>query len=173
MTAATRAQVRALKTKKISELKAQYLEVFGEAPRSNNRIFLQKRIAWRIQAMEEGGISERARKRALALANDADLRFQAPRRTKESPLDPMAEDGCFVTSPHSPGRDPRLPIPGTLLFRQYKGKDIVVKVLDEGFEFGGKKYRSLSAIATAVTGKKWNGFAFFNIAGNPKEASHA
>jgi len=173
MTKATRDQVRALKTKTVSELKTQYQEVFGEAPRSNNRDFLAKRIAWRIQSMEEGGISERARKRALALANDADLRVQAPRRTKESPLDAADEHGSPGTSPHSPGRDPRLPIPGTLLFRQYRGRDIVVKVLDEGFEWGGKKYRSLSSIATAVTGKKWNGFAFFSIAGNREEPSHA
>jgi len=172
MTKATRDQVRALKTKTVSELKTQYKEVFDEAPRSNNREFLAKRIAWRIQSMEEGGISERARKRALALANDADLRVQAPRRAKESSLDVADEDGNS-NSPHSPGRDPRLPIPGTLLFRQYRGRDIVVKVLDEGFEWGGKKYRSLSSIATAVTGKKWNGFAFFSIAGNREEPSHA
>ena len=68
-----------------------------------------------------------------------------------------------VTSP--PSRDPRLPVPGTLLAQEFRGRNVVVKVLDEGFEFEDRQYQSLSAIAKDVTGSKWNGFLFFGIAG--------
>ena len=71
-----------------------------------------------------------------------------------------------VTSRASGSRDPRLPLPGTLLAREFQGRDIVVKVLDNGFEFDGRRYKSLSAIAKEVTGSKWNGFLFFGIAGS-------
>lgn len=60
-------------------------------------------------------------------------------------------------------RDPRLPIPGTVITREYKGKLIEVKVLEEGFEFDGKIYRSLTNIVKKITGSVWNGFNFFNL----------
>jgi len=63
----------------------------------------------------------------------------------------------------APSHDARLPLPGTLLVREYKGRDIVVKVLDGGFEFEDRRYKSLSAIAREVTGSKWNGYLFFGL----------
>jgi len=60
-------------------------------------------------------------------------------------------------------RDKRLPIPGTVISKVYKGTIIDVKVLDKGFEYDGKAYRSLSAIAGAVTGQHWNGYLFFGL----------
>lgn len=63
-------------------------------------------------------------------------------------------------------RDRRLPLPGTLLVREYKGQSVVVKVLDEGFEYEGRRHKSLSTIAREVTGTKWNGFLFFGLAGD-------
>ena len=63
----------------MGELRGKYLEVFGEETRSYHKAFLRKRIAWRLQALAEGGLSERARRRAGELANDADLRLRAPR----------------------------------------------------------------------------------------------
>ena len=60
-------------------------------------------------------------------------------------------------------RDRRLPIPGTVISKVYKGTIIDVKVLDKGFEYDGKAYRSLSAIAGAVTGQHWNGYLFFGL----------
>ena len=94
---------------------------------------------------------------------DADLRLRAPR----DPNRPGSADvRARTTEGHiSPSRDPRLPVPGTLLAREFRGRDIVVKVLDEGFEFEDRRYQSLSAIAKDVTGSKWNGFLFFGIAG--------
>ena len=145
----------------VSQLRQKYLEVFGEASRSNHKQFLFRRIAWRIQANAEGGLSERARRRALEIANDADLRIRAP-KTKfgpDSTLDPKLSVSRKVTS----ALDPRLPPPGTYLEREYKGRRVIVKVLVDGFEFDGQIYRSLSAVASEVAGTKWNGFLFFNL----------
>jgi hypothetical protein len=64
----------------------------------------------------------------------------------------------------------RLPLPGTLITRQYKGRQIQVKVVADGFEFEGEFYKSLSAVAKKITGSHWNGFKFFNLqseGGNP------
>jgi hypothetical protein len=61
------------------------------------------------------------------------------------------------------GKDERLPIPGTVLTRQYKGHKIVVTVLENGFEYEGEVYRSLSAVAKAVTGSHWSGNLFFGL----------
>jgi hypothetical protein len=154
----------------VGELRDKYLEIFGEETRSYHKDFLRKRIAWRIQALAEGGISKRARRRAKELADDADLRIRAPR-------DPVVSGSAEIkartaTAVLSPSRDPRLPLPGTLLVREFKGMDIVVKVLDTGFEFDGRRYKSLTAIAKEVTGSKWNGFLFFGIAdGKAKNAN--
>lgn len=155
-------EIKELSRMTVGELREKYLEVFGEETRSRHKEFLRKRIAWRIQALVEGGLSERAKRRAEELANDADLRLRTPRDRVGSDL---REVKARPRSSHiSPSRDSRLPLPGTLLTREYRGRDIVVKVLDDGFEFQGRRYRSLSAIAKEVTGSKWNGFLFFGIA---------
>jgi hypothetical protein len=60
-------------------------------------------------------------------------------------------------------RDIRLPKPGDVLSRDYKGRAITVRVLESGFEHEGRRFRSLSAIAKAVTGAHWNGLLFFGI----------
>src|ERR1017187_6602927 len=154
-------EIEALSRMTTGQLQQKYLEVFGEESRSNHKQFLFRRIAWRIQALAEGGLSERARRRALELANDADLRIRAP-KTKFGPdvtLDPTLSVSRKVAS----ALDPRLPPPGTYLEREYKGRRVIVKVLVNGFEFDGEIYRSLSAIASEVAGTKWNGFLFFNL----------
>lgn len=132
----------------VGQLKQKYLEVFGEESRSNHKQFLFRRIAWRIQALAEGGLSERARRRALEIANDADLRIRAPRALfGDNPaLDPKLSVARKVVGE----LDSRLPPPGSYLEREYKGQRIIVKVLAGGFEFEGRMYRSLSAIAREV-----------------------
>jgi hypothetical protein len=146
----------------VRQLRQKYLEVFGEESRSNHKQFLFRRIAWRIQANAWGGLSERARRRALEIANDADLRIRAPRNLfgGDVHLDPSR---C-VTRKVAGEHDARLPPPGSYLEREYKGQRLIVKILTSGFEFEGRVYRSLSAIAREVTGTKWNGFLFFNCA---------
>lgn len=149
MTAEIKKQVEALADMTVAELREKYQEVFGEETRSRHKDFLRKRVIWRLQANAEGGISERARRRAEELANDADLRLVAPRRTEVRSF----------RLPH----DRRLPMPGTVLTREYRGQTIRVTVLDEGFEFQGEVYRSLSAVAREITGTRWNGFLFFGL----------
>lgn len=70
-------EVAALQRMTVKELRARYAEVFGDETRTGNKAWLVKRIAWRIQALAEGDLSERARRRAAELANDADLRAVA------------------------------------------------------------------------------------------------
>ena len=145
-------QVEALEGMTIDELRERYAEVFGEPTGSRHKRFLSKRICWGLQSREEGGLSERARRRAEELANDGDLRLLAPvART--------------VTRPFKPSHDRRLPMPGTVLTREYRGQTIAVTVLDNGFEYQGTVYRSLTAVAKAVTGQHWNGMLFFGLGG--------
>ncbi len=80
-----REEIDALGRMTVGELRAKYHEVFGEESRSNHKQFLFRRIAWRIQALAQGGLSERARRRALEIANDADLRIRAPKGFDASP----------------------------------------------------------------------------------------
>lgn len=153
-----RQQIEELRQMTVVQLREKYREVFGEESRSNHKQFLFRRIAWRIQALAEGGLSERARQRALEIANDADLRIRAPKGfDSDIPAQRRTSREVAVS-------DPRLPPPGQILVRQFKDKSIIVKVRTDGFEYENRIYRSLSAIAHEVTGTKWNGFLFFNVA---------
>jgi hypothetical protein len=146
---------------KVVALKRKYLELFGEETRSSNKQFLFRRIAWRLQADVEGDLSERARRRAAEIVEDGDLRVRAPKgfSFENAPAGrPQAIDRSH------PKRDWRLPSPGALLTRRLEDRQIVVKVLEEGFEYESRRYRSLSAIAREVTGTRWNGLLFFGLA---------
>jgi hypothetical protein len=151
-------EVAALKAMTVPELRARYAEVFGEECRSHHKALLWKRIIWRMQANAEGGLSDPARRRAEELANDADLRIYAPKVT-------AAGAGPLAVGRIAAPTDGRLPVPGTVMVREYKGRAIRVTVLDDGFECGGEVYRSLSAVAQQVTGAHWNGMLFFGMAG--------
>ncbi len=142
-----------------SELKQKYSGVFGEQARTANKDWLVKRISWRLQAVAEGDLSERARRRAAELADDADLRVTAPRTGQ--PKTDCARPINKKTS--SPSSKDRLPMPGTVLARPYKGTTILVTVREEGFEYEGTLYRSLSGVAKAVTGSHWSGHLFFGL----------
>lgn len=151
-------EVAALSRMTVKQLLARYAEVFGDAANTKNRQWLLKRISWRLQANAEGDLSERARRRAAELANDADLRLTPP-RVKTASHTPT------VTLPLPAACDRRLPPPGTVLTRPYKGGVVQVQVLAEGFEHEGTMYTSLSAVAKAVTGSHMNGFTFFRLGG--------
>jgi hypothetical protein len=116
-----------------------------------------------MQANAWGGLSERARRRALEIADDADLRIRAPRNFLKVELD----ESRTIETRVAPTEDPRLPIPGTMLVRRYRGKDIVVRVREDGFEYDGHIHRSLSSAVRVATGTPWNGFAFFGLGGKP------
>jgi len=157
-------EIAALKRMTVTELRKRHLEVFGEQTRSGHKDYLVKRIAWRLQANAEGGLSERARRirgRAEELANDADIRTHAPRAQASPGCGPGPTTTATVNFDH----DPRVPLPGSWLVRPvpYKGRNIEVKVRTNGFEWEGTVYRTLSAVAKAVTGKHWNGYHFFQL----------
>jgi hypothetical protein len=142
-----------LKTLSIDQLRIRYRQLFGEEHTTRRRDVMMRRMAWRMQSLAEGGLSERARQRALELAADADIRILIPRGSR---------DGAGKRQSGST-RDGRLPTVGTVLRRRYQDRTIEVVTLDEGFQHDGVRYESLSAIASKVTGTRWNGFLFFQL----------
>jgi hypothetical protein len=154
-------KLSALQQMGVTQLRAKYLELFGEPTKTGNKAFLFKKLAWRIQSLAEGGLSERARRRAEELARDADIRTSVPKAPAITPG--AAQRTVTMALSATDGRD-RLPIPGTVLTRTYKGKHVAVTVLDDGtFDYEGQTYRSLSAIAKVITGSHWNGYLFFGL----------
>ncbi|MEO1916059.1 MAG: DUF2924 domain-containing protein, partial [Myxococcales bacterium] len=154
-------EVASLRELATGELRQRYAQLWNEEPRSRNRQYLIRRIVWRMQADAEGDLTKRARRRAEELADDAEVRATPPK--------------CFVTMQSSDEaderrttgrvRDLRLPPSGTSLVRNFKDRQIEVRVLDTGFEFDGERYKSLTAIAKVVTGTHCNGFRFFKLGG--------
>ncbi len=137
----------------IGKLRERYAQICGEPPSVSHRGWLIRRIAWRLQALAERGLSERARRRAVELANEADLRVTSRR--------PARGEGA-ASSPMAPARSLG-PRPGAILTRRYKGQTLQVRVLLKGFEFQGQVYPSLTAVAQAATGSHWSGHRFFGL----------
>jgi hypothetical protein len=135
------AQLAALPEKTLPELKQLWRELYEREPPSGNKPFLVKRLAYRIQELAYGGLSARAEAKLNVLIEEED------RRVKGLPS----------------LRKGDRPITGTRLIRQWQGVEHCVTVLDDGFEYEGRKYRSLSAIARAITGTRWNGPLFFAL----------
>ena len=160
MDSAVLVEIENLRRASLAGLRSKFREVFQEETRSRHREHLFRRIAWRLQALAEGDLSERARGRAREIAQDGSLRTVAPR-------DFFGVDGERVQTTPSDGnrrqQDSRLPWPGVLLSRKWKGRTILVEVLAKGFRYENRHYSSLSAIAVAVTGTRWNGLAFFGL----------
>src|SRR5579871_6326596 len=115
----------------VHELRRRYAEAFGEPTAAHNRVWLIKRIAWRLQAISEGDLSERARRRAAELANDADVRLGPPK------AQPSAGELRQKPATNVAHRNERLPLRGTMITRQYKGQMLQVEVLSKGFAFRG------------------------------------
>ena len=148
----------------LAQLRVRYREVFGEEARTGHRLHLVRRIAWRLQVQAQGDLSERARRRALEIAEDADLKTQVPAHWK----------GRAPSLPRQ-SRKPdqsRIPPAGSLLQRVYQERTVVVQVLAEGFEHEGQHYASLSAVARAITGTRWNGLLFFGLTQRRKAQGH-
>jgi len=156
-------EVAALLRMTVKQLRQKYGEVFGEETNGHNKAWLVKRIAWRMQTKAEGGLSDRARKRALELADDADIRMNPP------PMKASVEDAAPVQVLKFP-HDDRLPPPGTVITRKYKGEVLHVKVRPDGFEYEGVVYASLSAAAKQITGSHCNGYLFFRLGGKGGDA---
>jgi Protein of unknown function (DUF2924) len=135
------AQVAELKTLPIAQLKQQWRELFDKEPPPFNRRYLESRLAYRIQELAYGGLKPGTITRLQALADQLDEHGARPRRQ---------------------GSKSR-PVAGTQLAREWQGVEHRVTVTDDGFVHGGKPYRSLSAIANAITGTHWNGLVFFGL----------
>jgi hypothetical protein len=131
-------QIAALKDKTTPQLRSLWTEMFGQEAPPLGRRYLEDRIAFRVQELHHGGLSDRARRKLDALADQ--LEPKAVRR-----------------------REPGRPVTGTQLRREWKGIDHVVTVREHDFEYGGRPYKSLSAIARAITNVRWNGPLFFGL----------
>ena len=151
-------EIAALGRLSVPELRTRLAAVFGAPTQAHNKVWLVKRLAWRLQALAEGDLSHRARQRAAELVHDADLRLSPP-RADQAPADAAAPQETTLRLP----ADARLPRPGSILTRRYKGRTLQVEVLAHGFAYAGQVYRSLSAVAQAVTGSHCNGYLFFRL----------
>lgn len=156
--------IDALQRMTTSELVERYEQLCNQPCRTRHRAYLIRKIAWRMQANAEGDLSERARRRAAELADDAEVRVMAP-RTQIPPPERDAPPTATRAVSSAELRDPRLPPAGSAIVRRYKGRTIRVVVLDDGqgFEWDGQRYRTLTAIAKKVTGSHLNGFRFFQL----------
>ncbi len=150
-------QIAALGGMTTQELREKFVEVYGYESGSRNRPYMQKKIAWQIQALAEGGLSPLALERIEQLAPLAPARWRPTPREVITPEEAQAQLD----------RDPRLPEAGTLLTKVHKGEVHEVKVLADGFEYSGDNYSSLSKVARAIAGTPWNGFAFFGLGRAP------
>lgn len=159
-------QLLALKQMLANDLAEKYQELYGEPTRSRNKEYLRKRLTYRIQELAEGGLSPRAVARITELGDTVPERWRM--RQKERAEKNLAES---LPAP-ADERDVRLPPPGTVLTREYKGAQLKVTVRERGFEYEGQLHRSLSSIAKLATGTAWNGFSFFGLkAGGAKKVS--
>ncbi len=171
-------EVAAMQRLSIGELREKYERVFGETTTTRHAECLIRRIAWRLQANEQGALTERARQRAIELADEAELRLTAPTRAKresQPQAGATAGSGNTVTPPPVDGETVTRPAPealrqtddelavGAQFERLYKGQKIVVTIADNGVRWKGDLYRSLTAVARAVTGSHWNGRVFFGL----------
>jgi hypothetical protein len=137
------ARLATLQTAPTADLKQQWRELFGKEPPPFNRPYLVSRLSYRVQELAYGGLKPETRARLEALGEQLDGGNVVLRRIRA---------------------DSR-PMPGTRLLREYDGVQHVVTVRADDFEFEGRPYRSLSAVARHITGTRWNGWTFFGLRG--------
>ena len=132
------ARIAALQKQTTPELREAWRELLGGEPPPFNRRYLENRIAYQLQALSYGGLSPAARAKLDRLVDEQE---------------PKASRRC------QQGR----PITGTQLRREWQGVEHVVTVREHHFEYQGRPYRSLSSVARAITGTRWNGWTFFGL----------
>ena len=135
------ARIAALKAAPTPDLRTMWRDLFETEPPRQNRRFLESRLAYRIQELEYGELKPSIVERLEALGEELDGGNVEVRKRRT---------------------DDR-PIAGTRLIREYQGVEHCATVLADGFEYRGRPYKSLSAIARAITGTRWNGWVFFGI----------
>ena len=128
------AELAALKAASFTDLRNKWRILFGSEPPAYNRRFIETRLAYRVQELAYGGLKPETIERLEALANEIEGK-SGPRRSSAA-----------------------RPIAGTRLVREWQGVEHTITVRDQDFEYQGKPYRSLSAIARAITSTRWNGW---------------
>jgi hypothetical protein len=141
MTDTVLARLAALKTTPTPALKQQWRDLFDREPPPYNRKFLESRLAYRIQELVYGGLKPETIERLEALGEQFD---GGNVQVRKRPVDDR-------------------PIAGTQLIREWQGVEHRVTVRLDDFEYEGRPYKSLSAIARAITGTRWNGLVFFGL----------
>ena len=136
------ARLAALNAATAPELKAQWRDLFDSEPPPFNRRYLESRLAYRIQELAYGGLKPETIRRLERLGEELDGGDRKKRNLRA---------------------DRDRPITGTRLLREWQGIEQVVTVTADGFEWQGRPYKSLSAIARAITGTRWNGWVFFGL----------
>ena len=135
------ARLAAMKDMTVRELKAEWAKLFSSEAPNNSRPFLEQRLAYRIQELTWGGPSKPVRQLLDALADEVE-----GKKVRKSVIS-----------------DPRNPVIGTRLVREWDGAEHVITVLKDGFDWQGRRYKSLSSIARDITGTRWNGYRFFGL----------
>ena len=141
-------QIANLQNLSYEELRQQWVTLYGKEPVASNRPYLIKRLAYRIQEIAYGGLSDGAHK------------------MMDEILDRHGFDengGGLGGKRAERKRKVDAPVVGTRLVREWNGRTCEATVIHGGFEYDGRRYRSLSAIATAITGTHWNGRSFFGL----------
>jgi Protein of unknown function (DUF2924) len=141
MTESVIARVAALKATPTPDLKTMWRDLFANEPPPYNRRFLESRLAYRIQELAFGGLKSETVKRLEVLGGEIDGGNPVMRRIRAD----------------------QKPIAGTRLIREWQGVEHAVTVRDDGYEYRGAPYKSLSSIARAITGTRWNGWVFFGL----------
>ena len=147
-------EIEELRGMKVAQLVDRYAELFGKPPRVKNREHLWKRCAWKLQERRLGGLSEVAKRRLEKLIAEIDLPLPDHTRTASG----------FLRKPRR--RDD--PAPGAVLVRKWHSQEIRVLVREDGYECNGELFRSLTAVARAILGSKWNGRLFFGLTNRKK-----
>lgn len=135
------ARLAALKRMTVKELKAEWEALFAAPAPNNSRGYLEMRLAWRIQELTLGGLSHDTRKMLVLLADE---------------IDGKSDRKAIIA-------DSRNPVTGTRLVREWEGVEHTVTVMRDGFDWHGRRFKSLSAVAKAITGTQWNGYRFFGL----------
>jgi hypothetical protein len=155
-----RDRIAALARLNVPALREEHRKVFGKEPVSTHRQFLFRKIAWRLQADEEGWQPDQIRELARGIARNSPLRNRVTTNLHKRRAGLPPEQTAVATI--EPDHDPRLPMSGGWIMKHYKGRTHVVQVLDDGrFEYDDRRFKSLTAIAQEITGTKWNGLLFF------------
>jgi len=145
-------EIMTLKNAPVEELLKRYKELYGEDATGTHKTYLWRKIAYKLQEQKHGVLSAKAKSKLKTLIEEYD-----PINNKTlRPDKPIVNQQAAV-------KDKRLPIPGTVITKEYKGENYQVKMLEKGFEYNGKIYKTLSAIAKEITGAHWNGYLFFNL----------